>query len=133
MALTHLADTDVCIQFLKKKNPALSTRFRAHRHRFAVSDVTVFELFSGAENYEDRPRRRATIEEFLAIVDVVALDTRAARRAGEIQGQLSRIGQRIGSFDVLIAGISLTRGLILATNNLREFSRVPDLQIEQWD
>ena len=132
MALTHLADTDVCIQFLKKKNHALITRFHIHRNRFAVSDVTVFELFTGAENYADKPRRCAVIDEFLSVLDVVPLDTQAARFAGEIQGRLSRVGQRIGAYDVLNAGIALSRNLIVATNNLREFSRVPALQVEQW-
>ena len=132
MTVTHLADTDVCIQFLKKQNRDLSERFRAHRHRFAVSDITVFELFTGAENYTDKPRRCAVIEEFLSILDVIPLDTKAARCAGEIQGRLLRAGQRIGAYDVLNAGIALSRNLTLATNNLREFSRVPNLQIEQW-
>ena len=68
MAITHLADTDVCIQVLKKKNLALKTRFQSYKHRFFVSDVTVFELFSGAENYVDKAHRCAVIEEFRHLI-----------------------------------------------------------------
>jgi tRNA(fMet)-specific endonuclease VapC len=132
VAIAYLANTDVCIQVLKKKNPTMAKRFLAHHQMIAVSDVTVFELFSGAENYADKPRRCAVIEEFLALLVVLPLDTQAARIAGAIQGNLSRKGQRIGSYDVLNAGIVLSRNLTLATNNLREFLRVPDLRVEQW-
>jgi tRNA(fMet)-specific endonuclease VapC len=132
VAITHLADTDVCIQILKKKNRPLTKRFLELQDSIAVSNVTVFELFAGAENYDDKPRRCAVIEEFLSLLTVIPLDTDAARRAGEIQGQLSRRGERIGSYDVLNAGIALSRNLVIATNNLREFLRVQNLQVEQW-
>jgi tRNA(fMet)-specific endonuclease VapC len=63
---------------------------------------------------------------------VIPLDSKAAREAGEIHGQLMRKGMRIGSYDVLNAGLARARNLTIATNNLREFERVPRLLVEQW-
>jgi tRNA(fMet)-specific endonuclease VapC len=130
--ITHLADTDVCIRVLKKKNREFFNRFVEMRQVIAVSSITVFELYAGAENYEDKHHRRNVIEEFIALLDVIPLDTAASRDAGEIHGQLLFQGMRIGSYDVLNAGLARSRKLTIATNNLREYQRVPGLLVEQW-
>jgi tRNA(fMet)-specific endonuclease VapC len=127
-----LADTDVCIKVLKKKDRLFLTRFLERRQEMSVSSVTAFELYAGAEYYEDTIRRRGVIDEFLALFDVIPLDAEASRHAGEIHGQLLILGQRIGPYDVLIAGLARSRGLTIATNNLREYQRVPGLNVEQW-
>jgi tRNA(fMet)-specific endonuclease VapC len=130
--ITHLADTDVCIRVLKKRNREFINRFVEMRKVIAVSSVTVFELYAGAENYEDKHQRCSVIDEFLALLEVIPLDAKAAREAGEIHGQLLRKGMRIGSYDVLNAGLARSRKLTIATNNLREYERVKGLVVEQW-
>ena len=64
---------------------------------------------------------------------VVEFDRDDARRAGLIRAELANRGTPIGPYDVLIAGQALNRGLILITRNVREFSRVSGLQIEDWE
>ena len=130
--ITHLADTDVCIRVLKKRNRDFINRFVEMRKVIAVSSVTVFELYAGAENYDDKQQRCSVIDEFLSLIEVITLDAKAAREAGEIHGQLLRIGMRIGSYDVLNAGLARARNLTIATNNLREYNRVEGLVVEQW-
>jgi tRNA(fMet)-specific endonuclease VapC len=130
--ITHLADTDVCIRVLKKKNKVFLTRFLEMRNVFAVSAITSFELYAGAENYENKEQRLSVIDEFLSFIDVMPLDAKAMREAVEIHGQLMRQGMRIGFYDVLNAGLARTKNLIIATNNLREYQRVPSLRVEQW-
>lgn len=130
--ITHLADTDVCIRVLKKRNREFINRFVDMRKVIAVSSVTVFELYAGAENYDDKQQRCSVIDEFLALLEVIELDAKAAREAGEIHGQLMRKGMRIGSYDVLNAGLARARKLTIATNNLREYNRVEGLMVEQW-
>jgi tRNA(fMet)-specific endonuclease VapC len=63
---------------------------------------------------------------------LVELDQDAGERSGVIRADLEGRGERIGAYDVLIAGIALARGHILATHNVREFGRVAGLQIEDW-
>jgi tRNA(fMet)-specific endonuclease VapC len=130
--ITHLADTDVCIRVLKKRNREFINRFVEMRKVIAVSSVTVFELYAGAENYDDKQQICSVIDEFLALLEVIQLDAKAAREAGEIHGQLMRKGMRIGSYGVLNAGLARSRKLTIATNNLREYERVEGLVVEQW-
>ncbi len=132
MPITYFADTDVCIKLLKKKDRSLAKRFRDVHETFALSDVTVFELYSGAQKYDDRLRRIAVIEEFLGLLPVLPFNSDAARHAGEIRGRLEMKGLKIGAYDVQLAGIARSRGLIIATGNVREFQRVEGLRVEKW-
>jgi tRNA(fMet)-specific endonuclease VapC len=63
----------------------------------------------------------------------VDFDGDDARQAGVLRAQLASQGRSIGPYDVLIAGQALARGLILVSHNTREFGRVPDLQVEDWE
>jgi len=64
--------------------------------------------------------------------EIVELDRAAAERSGHIRAALEKRGERIGAYDLLIAGIALARGYVLATHNVGEFGRVADLRIEDW-
>jgi tRNA(fMet)-specific endonuclease VapC len=130
--LSILLDTDVCIHALKKRSRSLLEKFSANDGTMAISDVTLFELYYGAERYENPQQRLAVIESFASRLDVLPFDSRAARHAGEIRSALERTGQMIGAYDVMIAGVARSQGLVLATNNIREFQRVEGLRVEGW-
>jgi tRNA(fMet)-specific endonuclease VapC len=132
MMLAILLDTDICIYALKKRNSSLVEKFSANDGAMAISDITLFELYYGAERYEDSHRRLAIIEAFASRLEVLPFDSRAARHAGQIRSALERRGQMIGAYDVMIAGVARSAGLILATNNVREFQRVEGLRVERW-
>lgn len=131
--LAFLLDTDICIHALKKRNAALIEAFTAHDGRMAVSDVTLYELYYGAERYDDPASRIAIIENFAARLDVLPFDTRAALHAGNIRATLERQGQIIGAYDLMIAAIARSQGLVLVTGNMREFERVEGLRVERWE
>ena len=130
--LAYLLDTDICIHALKQRNPALAGKFESHTGRMAISDVTLFELCYGAERYDDPQQRLAVIEGFAARLEVLPFDSRAAQHAGQIRATLERQGQMIGAYDVMIAGIARSQGLVLVTGNVREFGRVEGLRVESW-
>jgi tRNA(fMet)-specific endonuclease VapC len=130
--LGHLLDTDVCIHALKGRSRTLMERFAAHEGRMAISDVTLFELYYGAERYAEPQKRFVVIEAFAARLEVLAFDSRAAQHAGQIRAVLERKGQMIGAYDVMVAGIARSQGLVVATNNVREFARVEGLRVERW-
>jgi tRNA(fMet)-specific endonuclease VapC len=132
LAITHLIDTDVCIKVLKKKNRELIRLFSSKLNHIVVSDISVFELYTGAEKYDDSLRRKAVLQDFLSRIPVLPFETAAARHAGEICGLLELRSQKLGAYDYLIAGIARSQGLVLATNNLREFNRVEGLKVEKW-
>ena len=130
--LAYLLDTDICIHALKKRNAALIEAFTAHDGRMAISDVTLYELYYGAERYDDPATRIAVIENFAARLEVLPFDTRAALHAGNIRARLERQGQIIGAYDLMIAAIARSQGLVLVTGNVREFERVEGLRVERW-
>lgn len=72
------------------------------------------------------------MDEFLALVDTIDFDSSAATHAGQIRAVLGSAGTPIGSYDALIAAHARSRGLVVVTNNLREFERVPGLLVEDW-
>ncbi|NJM29047.1 MAG: type II toxin-antitoxin system VapC family toxin [Rhizobiales bacterium] len=130
--LSHLLDTDVCIYALKGRSHTLAQRFSAHNGRMAISDISMFELCYGAERYDEPQKRLSVIEAFSARLEILPFDTRAAQHAGQIRATLERKGQPIGAYDLMIAGIARSQGLVLATNNVREFGRVEGLRVERW-
>lgn len=130
--ISHLLDTDVCIHALKKRSRVLLERLTAYDGRMAISDVTLFELYLGAEGYDDPQRRIAIVEDFASRVELIAFDSHAARHAGNIRAMLERQGRKIGAYDLMIAATARARGLVLATGNLREFNRVEALRTEKW-
>ena len=67
-----------------------------------------------------------------ACVEVLPFDSQAAQHFGQVRAELAKSGKPIGPYDLMIAGHACSRGLILVTNNLREFKRVPGLRLENW-
>lgn len=130
--LAYLLDTDICIHALKKRSSTLAEIFKAHDGRLAISDVTLFELYYGAERYDEPAARVAIIESFTARLEVLPFDNRAALHAGNIRAVLERRGQIIGAYDLMIAGTARSQGLVLVTGNIREYERVEGLRVEQW-
>ena len=130
--LTHLLDTDICIYAMKSRDFRLSKKLESLRDHTAVSDVTLFELYYGAQKYAEPDRRLAIVNDFASQVVILPFDTRAANYAGPLRHNLEKQGLTIGVYDFLIAGIALAHNLTLMTNNVREFKRVPGLNVEKW-
>ena len=129
--MRYLLDTNVVIALLNDVASKVAQRARHEQPRdIAISAIVVHELYYGAF----KSRR---VERNLAIIDalqlaVIEFDREDARQAGAIRAQLAAQGTPIGSYDALIAGQALARNLVLITNNLREFGRIPGLQLEDW-
>lgn len=132
MGLTHLLDTDVAVEVIRARTPAVDRRFQSCGHGAAVSAATIAELTYGALRSSDRDQSLDAIEAFLDTVVVLEIDERSGRVAGAIRAELAATGTPIGPFDTLIAAQARAEGLILATGNFRGFRRVKGLQVESW-
>lgn len=130
--LTHLLDTDICIYAMKGREQKLASRLEELSGHCAISDISLFELYAGAHRYDFPAKRLSIIEDFSNRLKILPFDSKAARIAGPIQYKLESEGQRIGNYDILIAATALSRNLVLISKNIREFNRVPGLQVEQW-
>lgn len=102
---------------------------------FFISVVTVSELLHGVHRAED-PRRRARRSAFVeSIIDrfpLLAIDLPTARIHAETWATLAALGRLIGSHDLWLAAAALAHGLVVATANVRDFDRVPGLDVEHW-
>ena len=132
MTIRYLLDTNIVIFALRHRSERLRDRLTEQNGRFAVSASTVSELHFGIEKSSDPRQNRQATEEFLALIAALPFDADAATHAGEIGAVLGRAATPIGAYDVLIAGHARSAGLAVVTNNVREFSRVPGLLVEDW-
>lgn len=130
--LKFMLDTNIAIYTLKNKPAPVREIFKKNDGQICLSSVSYMELVFGAERSSDPQRNLRSLEGFAARLEVLALDIEAAFHAGQIRADLAARGTPIGPFDQLIAGHARSRGLILVTNNDREFSRVAGLRTENW-
>jgi len=95
--------------------------------------IVLFELHYGCVRSERREQSRALLEVFLSAgFERPAFDLEDASEAGEIRAALEMRGEPIGPYDTLIAAQARRRGATLVTLNVREFERVPGLQVTDW-
>ena len=129
----YLLDTNVCIYFMKDQFPQLTNKVLSlDPSDLLISAITVFELEYGAEKSKWGDQTRQKLAMFLAPFNILPFSTEDAVSAGRIRGYLEKRGMIIGPYDIQIAAQSLSRGLTLVTHNTREFSRVPNLRLEDW-
>lgn len=127
-----LLDTNILIYTLKNRPQQVRARFEQHEGSIAVSTVSLGELVFGAERSEKPQENLRVIESLIARLDVLPFDETAAFHFGQIRAELFNQGQPIGPFDTMIAAHARSSGLVLVSNNTREFSRVSCLRLENW-
>jgi tRNA(fMet)-specific endonuclease VapC len=98
----------------------------------AISAITLSELFYGAEKSSNVSANLSVIEDFCSRLQVLPYGAKASQHYGAIRAILAKSGQQIGMNDLHIAAHARSEGLILVTNNVKEFVRVPALQVENW-
>lgn len=130
--LKYMLDTNTCIYTIKNKPEVVRQTFVAHDGQMCVSTITQMELIYGAEKSLFPTKNLENVEGFLARLDVKYFDSAAAAHAGQIRAELAKEGNPIGPYDQMIAGHVRSLSLIVVTNNVREFSRVPGIRVENW-
>jgi len=127
-----MLDTNIVIYTIKKRPEQVRRIFKQHKGQMCISTITLGELVFGAEHSQQVERNLADIEGLAARLEVLPFNGKAAYHFGRIRAALYSTGQPIGPYDMMIAGHARASGLILATNNVKEFVRVPGLLLENW-
>ncbi len=127
-----MLDTNLCIRVLRDRPAHVRPRFNANAEALCISTIVLTELLHGAAKSARPEGNRQAVEHFAARLEVLDYDAAAADHAADIRATLEREGRPIGSYDVLIAGHARSRGLIVVTGNLGEFTRVDGLRCEDW-
>lgn len=130
--LKYMLDTNIIIYTMKNKPAEVKQAFKLHYGHLCISSVSLMELVYSAERSARPEKNLEILEGFAARVEVLPYDQRAAHNTGQLRAELSGNGTPIGPYDQMIAGHARSEGLILVTNNMKEFKRVAGLRLENW-
>ncbi|KQY08561.1 plasmid maintenance protein [Rhizobium sp. Root73] len=130
--LKYMLDTNICMFTIKYRPQQVRVAFNRFYDQLCISSVSLMELIYGAEKSGSPEKNLSVVEGFAARLEVLSYDEPAAIHTGQLRAELARSGTPIGPYDQLIAGHARSRGLIVVTNNHREFVRVPGLRVEDW-
>jgi tRNA(fMet)-specific endonuclease VapC len=133
MSARFLLDTNICIHIRRRRPPGVLARFQRLKPGEAVlSVITYGELIYGLEKSQSREQATKQLTELAGLVPIVELPLQAGEFYGAIRAALETKGEMIGNNDLWIAAHAKAAGLILVTNNEREFRRVHGLKIQNW-
>ena len=131
--MRYILDTDICIYLIKRQPMEVIDKFQGIvPGEIAISSVTAAEMMYGVAKSQYKDKNKSALESFFAPLEIVDFDFKAAQHYGVIRAYLEKMGTPIGAYDLMIAAHALSLGLILVTNNEREFQRIPDLIVENW-
>ena len=131
--MKFLLDTNICIYIIKQKPPEVLQKFQAYDvGDIGISSITVAELQFGVEKSKFPFKNQQALTQFLLPLRIVNFDETAASIYGKIRARLETQGTPIGSLDTLIAAVAISSQITLITNNTKEFSRIPELKLENW-
>src|SRR5215471_8965651 len=133
MDARFLLDTNICIYIRRQRPPEVLARFQRLKPGEAVfSVITYGELSCGVAKSRSREHAVRQLTELVGLVPVMALPMQAGQFFGMIRAALEAKGETIGNNDLWIAAHAKAAGLILVTNNEREFKRIQGLKVQNW-
>jgi tRNA(fMet)-specific endonuclease VapC len=124
-----LLDTDILSEVSKGIDPVVVRNATAYQHGHKVLTLSVISVMEVIQGYQ-RLRRSARIQAFrnaIASEEVLLFDQSAADLAGQIAGDLDRVGRPIGRCDPMIAALAITHSLELVTGNTAHYQRLQPL------
>jgi tRNA(fMet)-specific endonuclease VapC len=130
--MTYLLDTDTCVFALRGSESIRNHLSAIDSETVAISVATLAELYYGAACSAKPEVNHRVVDDFVSGVVVLNLDQEIARLFGEFKSQLRKQGILIDDFGLLIAATAYHYGLTLITHNADHFSRLPELQLEDW-
>jgi predicted nucleic acid-binding protein len=131
--MAYLLDSDWVINALAGRRRALSPLEGLSAQHIGVSVITLAEVYQQAFESTNPDAYLATFRGFIAPFRVIPVTKPIAVRFAEIRALLTRRGELISDFDMLIAATALHYNLTVLTFNYRHFSRIPDLNLYQPD
>lgn len=132
--MKHLLDTNVCIQFITGRSLAIKEKIeRSDLSSLFICSVVKGELEYGARKSNNPERTLSVLKNFLLNFQEIDYDSAAAEQYGIIRAELEKQGLPIGPYDMQIASIALANNFTLVSHNIREFSRIKGLLLEDWE
>ncbi len=128
-----LLDTNICIYIAKQKPLSVLKKFeQLVVGQVAMSTITYGELQFGAQKSHYPHKTMKVLEELISLIPPLPMPIETGKIYGEIRSKLEKQGMPIGNNDLWIAAHALAIGVVLVTNNDKEFRRIPHLKVENW-
>ena len=132
--MKYLLDTNVCIHIINEKPKKILRKFEQYPvHEFGISSITHAELQYGVAKSKNKNINQEALDQFLLPLTILPFHGKKLVTCyGEIRALLESKGKTIGPLDMLIAAHALGLDLTIISNNIKEFSRIPNLKCENW-
>ena len=131
--MRYMLDTNICIYIIREKPIKVLKKLRTFDlSDIVISAITHSELENGVAKSSRRKENREALIKFLAPLDIIPYDDKAAVDYGQIRTHLEKKGTVIGAMDMLIGAHARSIPVTLVTNNQKEFRRIPGLRVENW-
>ena len=129
----YLLDTNICIFLIRNKTLLLRERIKMYSPSLLhLSVITVAELEYGAAKSKNPVKEHQAVLDFVSPFKIIDFKPNDAENFGLIRAYLEKKGTPIGPYDMEIAAQAMTNNLIVVTNNVGEFERVPWIKVEDW-
>ena len=129
-----MLDTNTCIRILNNHSPHIRQQFQQHApEQIALCSIVKSELLYGARHSQQVESNLLLLQRFFAPLQSLPFDDRCAEEAGQIRADLAAQGKPIGPNDLLIAAIARANDAVLVTHNSKEFTRVTNLRLVDWE
>lgn len=131
--MMYMLDTNICIYAIKNKPEGVLEKIHTNMGAgLCISAITLAELEHGVAASAYPEKNAVSLLQFLSIMTILPFEDKAAAEYGTICATLRKKGTPIGTMDMLIAAHAKSEGVILVTNNMKEFKRVEGLKLENW-
>jgi tRNA(fMet)-specific endonuclease VapC len=132
--MKYLLDTNICIYIINEKPKKILKKFERYPvHEFGISSITHAELQYGVAKGKNKNTNQTALDQFLMPLTIIPFrGEKLVAYYGEIRALLESKGKAIGPLDMLIAAHALSMDLTIISNNIKEFSRIPNLKCENW-
>lgn len=129
--MKYLLDSNICIHFFRGKFGIIDKLQNVGIENCAISEITLAELVFGAEESSNPQKNHKIIETFINQLTILPIFD-AIPTYGKEKARLQKSGKMISDFDLFIGCTSIENGLIMVTENIQEFERIQEIEIENW-
>lgn len=129
--MKYLLDTNICIHFFRGKFNLIEKIELVGLRNCAISEITLAELVFGAENSDNPQKNQDVIDKFTSQITILPIFD-SISKYGKEKARLRKAGIMISDFDLFIGCTAAENELIMVTENIKEFERISEIQIENW-
>ena len=131
--MIYVLDTNTCIYFLNGTSTRIRDQIASRKSsELATTSVTAAELYYGAYHSKQITKNLQVLQKFFANLQILPFHRKAAKEFARLKEKLTKKGNLIGVFDLMIAAIARREDITLVTHNTGEFRRIEDLLVEDW-